>query len=463
MSNPIVNCGENTNCKCRSPKPLVFRSTNKMNYVPREETLNGVNYLVVPLVMMVEGVHVGSGGPIFYSADVLSENAESWNSRPVPLYHPQEGDQFISASASPQIHAEWNVGTVFNARFEDGALRAEAWINIELLRQKDNSVLTRLQNGEAMDVSIGVMSDIQSSSGVWNNESYSMVAYNLRPDHVALLPDQRGACSWDDGCGVRVNQAVTKERVMNKSEFLEYAIKHGLIANNLSDGYMQIRSGLQDCLDKMDVYSDNMGEYKVHYVLDFDDQSVVYRLSRSGTSKVYQAPYSEKDGVYSVQMNDSVEVVPVTKTSYKELNVNAEGQEDTMKKEVTVNQEITKEQALQALKASGPLSHEEIVGLMNDQQKQLTNNMAAFYNAAKAELTGWLKDNAGLSEAILANCSIEDLAASKASIEAKLKVNESVVTPATVDYSGMAAGTPVVNSNTNTILLPLAVKAAQSK
>lgn len=460
MSNPIVNCEGVKDCKCKSPGPTVFRSTKSMNYIPREESLNGVSYLVVPLVMMVEGVHNGSGGPIFYSAEVLSENAESWNSRPVPLYHPQQGDRFISASASPQIHAEWNVGTIFNARFENGALRAEAWVNIELLNQKDASVLTRLRNGEAMDVSIGVVSDIQNSSGVWNEESYSLVAYNLRPDHVALLPDQTGACSWADGCGVRVNQE-TKDPKMNKSEFLQYAVKHGFISNAMADGYMQTRRGLQDSLDKLDVYSNDDDNYKFHYVLDFDDTTVVYQVSTNGNYKSYQAPYSEANGVYSVKMNESVEVVPVTKVTYQELNVNAEEQGDIVKKEVTVNEEITKEQALQALKASGPLSHEEIVGLMNDQQKQLTNNMASFYNAAKAELTGWLKEKAGLPEAMLANCSMEDLVASKAAIESKLKANEAVVQP-TVDYSAMSAGSPVVNSN-DSMLLPLAVKAAQSK
>jgi hypothetical protein len=32
-----------------------------------------------------------------------------------------------------------------------------------------------------------------------------MVARNYRPDHLAVLPDQRGACSLTDGCGVMVN------------------------------------------------------------------------------------------------------------------------------------------------------------------------------------------------------------------------------------------------------------------
>lgn len=35
---------------------------------------------------------------------------------------------------------------------------------------------------------------------------FKRIARNLNPDHLALLPGGTGACSWEDGCGVRANE-----------------------------------------------------------------------------------------------------------------------------------------------------------------------------------------------------------------------------------------------------------------
>jgi hypothetical protein len=40
---------------------------------------------------------------------------------------------------------------------------------------------------------------------VWNGEEYEETLYDFIPDHIALLPNELGACSWADGCGVREN------------------------------------------------------------------------------------------------------------------------------------------------------------------------------------------------------------------------------------------------------------------
>ena len=41
----------------------------------------------------------------------------------------------------------------------------------------------------------------------WNGKKYSAIAHNFAPDHLALLPDGGGACSWVDGAGMpRINE-----------------------------------------------------------------------------------------------------------------------------------------------------------------------------------------------------------------------------------------------------------------
>jgi hypothetical protein len=67
-------------------------------------------------------------------------------------------------------------------------------------------MVTRFEAGDVVDVSTAYFCDFQAEAGVFNNVSYAGVQRNLRPDHLAILLDQTGACSIADGCGApRVN------------------------------------------------------------------------------------------------------------------------------------------------------------------------------------------------------------------------------------------------------------------
>mgnify|MGYP000857673313 CR=1 FL=1 len=66
------------------------------NYAIRTETYEGKPHLVVPVIMMAEGVHCGSHGPILHTIDELGKYAAAWNGIPIPVLHPQENGTFIS-------------------------------------------------------------------------------------------------------------------------------------------------------------------------------------------------------------------------------------------------------------------------------------------------------------------------------------------------------------------------------
>jgi hypothetical protein len=188
---------------------IYFVSNN--NYTVRREQLNGVDHIVVPVIMMVEGVHSGSHGPILHLAEDLGRYPESWDGMPVTIGHPLVGGQFVSAN-SPAVLQDWMVGRIFNTQITDSALRAEAWLDEVTLERISESTLERINNGEIIEVSIGIFSDEETVAGVWNNERYTAIARNHRPNHLALLPDEVGACSIVDGCGIRVNkQEKTKD------------------------------------------------------------------------------------------------------------------------------------------------------------------------------------------------------------------------------------------------------------
>lgn len=176
------------------------------NYTIREETLGGKKHFVLPVVMMTSGVHAGSHGPLFHDAAELGRFPASWDGIPVAIQHPVDNDGTPVSCNQPSVLDKQVVGRVFNTHLDDGKLRAEVWIDPELISRIAPEALAHLKKGKPMDVSVGVFTEDDMVAGEWNGESYIGIARNHRPDHLALLPGATGACSWNDGCGVRANQ-----------------------------------------------------------------------------------------------------------------------------------------------------------------------------------------------------------------------------------------------------------------
>lgn len=186
-------------------RKLSTQSVVSSDYKIRSEVHQGRQHIVVPAVMMVEGVHNGSLGPLFHSAEELGHIEGAWNGIPVVIQHPQNNSgDYISANIPSQI--EKAVGRVYNAHMDDKKLKGEVWLDVETLKKYSPETLGYIQQKRPLDVSVGVFTDELSEEGEWNGEMYIGRAQNHRPDHLALLPGGQGACSWADGCGIRVNE-----------------------------------------------------------------------------------------------------------------------------------------------------------------------------------------------------------------------------------------------------------------
>ena len=186
----------------------IFKQINN-SYEARTEQYDGKEHLVIPTIMMVEGVHAGSAGPMLHLADELGRYPESWNGIPVVVSHPTDGGANISAN-SPRVLDNEIVGRVFNTQMDGEKLKAEVWLDTSRLEEISPEALTAVQDQKPLDVSVGVFSDEESTPGIHGNEQYETIARNLRPDHLALLPGEEGACSWSDGCGIRANSSNNK-------------------------------------------------------------------------------------------------------------------------------------------------------------------------------------------------------------------------------------------------------------
>lgn len=169
----------------------------------RREQLNGRWYRVAPATILREGVLNGSQGPLFYPADEISRDPQAWNGMPITVNHPTEGGMPASARR-PAILERFGIGTVFSAVY-NGRLRTELWFDEELTQSKAPTVWENLLAGRPNELSTGLFTSNSPSQGSHQGRPYTHVARNYRPDHLAVLTNEPGACSVADGCGVNVN------------------------------------------------------------------------------------------------------------------------------------------------------------------------------------------------------------------------------------------------------------------
>lgn len=297
---------------------LVLFKSKVQGYQVALGTYDSKEYLVVPVVMMVEGVHSGSAGSIYHSIDELGKIPAAWDGRPVVVTHPQDSEgNYISAN-SPSVLDDYAVGYVFNTKVDEDKLKAEAWIDPSKLKKISKDAYESVKKSEVLEVSVGVFTDNEDTQGTWNGEEYSAIAYNHRPDHLALLPGETGACSVEDGCGLGVNKSKKKGGTkLNTNEFqkiFKTLNEQGFSVAEISinkDSYNAIMDALRTCVYAMDDSQNS----KYHYVEDVYDSEVIYSSYDNGVRKYYKQMYSFEDGVATLD-GEPVEVTKKVEISY---------------------------------------------------------------------------------------------------------------------------------------------------
>ena len=226
-------------------------------------------------------------------------HAESWNGVPVTMGHPKDAQGNDISANSPEVLSDWAVGTIFNANVNNGKLKGEAWVNVSKV---DQQLLNKLESMEAIDVSTGYFSDIE-------NNQYK----DIKPDHLALLPNQQGACSYSDGCGVRSNQSLSNELVNNIKRFFS------MDTDKMSDhtrlylhekGYGEMMQAVQSKLDDMDT------DRKKYYLVDMFEDKIIYKVRMEDDKEYYQRDYTMEDG--TVMLGDNIQQVQ-KETNYKPI------------------------------------------------------------------------------------------------------------------------------------------------
>lgn len=188
-----------------------FRVLEVRKDLVRSEKLDGRDYTVAPCIGLVEGVHNGE----LVTFEEIAVFPDSWNGRPLPIDHPKDAEGQPVTANSPKVIESSSVGFLFNVvRREDlRGISGEIWVDNEkaMTVPGGEEVLRKLNAGEPLEVSTAYYTFVENIPGEWKNpngtiEKYTSSQNSLRPDHLALLPFDTGACSWEDGCGTsRIN------------------------------------------------------------------------------------------------------------------------------------------------------------------------------------------------------------------------------------------------------------------
>ena len=321
----------------RTRHEIFHQVNNRGAILPiRIEQYEGKPHMVAPVVFLAEGVHCGSNGPLYYPLSELETFVEAWNGVPVVVQHPQEG-----TANSPAVIDRQGVGRLFNVYLMNDRLKGEIWIDQNKCRERFPQILHYLETNQPLEVSTGLFTEDDGVAGTWNGEEYISTTRHYRPDHLALLPGGTGACSWADGCGVRLNQG-QGEDIMAKYQ--------PIITVNQED--------LRERVDKVRRVVDSLDSpVAINYTLAIYEDSVVYAVEPGSQStpgigrKCYKRGYTmDAAGAVSLS-NDIQEVVesrsfnPVSSLANNNSTEHSQSKDENNDEGGTVMAKNTKERA----------------------------------------------------------------------------------------------------------------------
>lgn len=309
-----ANSQVGTNVQADSDLALKLMKTHKNSqiaYEPEAKTIAGKEYLIIPVVMIREGVHCGSAGPLLHVVEELEKSVPLWDGKPVTISHPLVNGVFVSAN-DPTVMANWAVGEVHDVRMEGDKLRANAWLDVQKLAALSPDTLTMIQNCELIEVSVGVFSEEEPTAGEWKGEQYTAINRNYIPDHLALLPGEVGACSIMDGCGVRVN-SVNKQKG-GKSDVLNLKMLNDLSKQGMTVSPIVNEVSFSEIMDQIWSVMDGKSNDRERLYLDavYDDY-FIYRKRMITKSNDGELSASEDAGYfkqnYQIGADDKVDFV----------------------------------------------------------------------------------------------------------------------------------------------------------
>ena len=171
---------------------------------------NGREHWVVPSYTLPANVIMNGG---LYTAEQIDKHYKGLEGTPAPLGHPTVNGKFISARSAEGLNLGWIGAWNRNVKKVGNRIYLEKWIDIEVAQQSEGGrrVLERL---EALERGDEGTPPIHSSVAMYlieepapEGREYEWIANIDEMDHDAILLDEVGAATPEQGVGLMVNNA----------------------------------------------------------------------------------------------------------------------------------------------------------------------------------------------------------------------------------------------------------------
>lgn len=186
----------------------------------RVENIDGEPHLIIPSYTLPAGVVMNGG---YYPKEEIDRAYVTMENTLAPIGHPTNANgDWVSAFSPEGIHnfhgGAWNR----NARKEGNRIAVDKVVNIRYAQQSEpgRRLLAAVNYDEKTGTAAGPDKPIHTSTGLLlvqdaapAGAAYKWVARNMRLDHDAILLDEPGAATPEQGVGMMVNtdQAVSAD------------------------------------------------------------------------------------------------------------------------------------------------------------------------------------------------------------------------------------------------------------
>lgn len=184
----------------------------------RREKRNGRDVIIVPSATLPDDVVMND---ILYPAGEIAKSFKSLERTPAPLGHPTVNGSFVSARDPEGINLSWIGAWNENVRQEGGRVLLDKVIDVEIANQSSGGkrVLAAIEAADPIHTSTGLLAIMDAANG---DVPYKFTARDIEFDHDAILLDEPGAATPEQGVGMMVNAAGNEIQVVN-SVFTEEA------------------------------------------------------------------------------------------------------------------------------------------------------------------------------------------------------------------------------------------------
>lgn len=250
---------------------FAFKENLNGNQAPRYIDKTGREYIEIPAIILGEEVIQGTGGYEF-GAELVSSNAlygsiREWNDKPVVIYHTDGSARDIDNLDNEKVGYLYSA-KVIGEEDEKPRIRVMMRLDVALLKLHEDGedIIARFDRGEMMELSTGYyLKDWLYQKGTFNGKDFAAIQIDIIPDHLALLPNAKGAYGIKDGGGANRSNEGDQMKDNEKQELFDHidsTLNEKLEKFPTMEKYNEMVGNIKESLDKINEFLSELNKKK---------------------------------------------------------------------------------------------------------------------------------------------------------------------------------------------------------